>query len=78
MGRIQQWLLSLHLAIARWMNKGNCSFFARSACFSSGRGRIPIYLETLSHLLHSPITFCPPLSILFSSTKLRLASFTIA
>jgi hypothetical protein len=40
----------LRLAVARGMNKGNCSFFARSARFSSGRGRISIYLETSSHL----------------------------
>jgi hypothetical protein len=48
------------LAVARGMKKGNCSFFAHSARFSSGRGRILIYLETSSHLLRSPITFCPP------------------
>jgi hypothetical protein len=47
-----------------------CSFFARgTARFSSGRGRIPIYLETSSHLLRSPIAFRSPRSIPFSSTK---------
>jgi len=72
MGRIPRWP---RLAVARGMNKGNCSFFARSARFSSGRGRILIYLETSSHLLRSPITFRPPRSISFSSTK--PANFTI-
>jgi hypothetical protein len=57
------------------MNKGNCSFFPRSARFSSGRGRISIYLETSSPPLRSPITFRPPQSIPFSSTS--LANFTI-
>jgi hypothetical protein len=72
MGRIPRWP---RLAVARGMNKGNCSFFARSARFSSGRGRILIYLETLSHLLRSPITFRPTRSIPFSSIK--PANFTI-
>jgi hypothetical protein len=45
-----------------------CSFFARSARFSSSSGRILIYLETSYHLLRSPITFRPPRSIPSSST----------
>jgi hypothetical protein len=53
----------------RGKNKGICSFFARSARFSSGRGRISIYFETSSQPLRSPITFRPPRSIPFSSTK---------
>ena len=72
MGRIPRWP---RLAVARGMNKGNCSFFARSARFSSGRGRISIYFETSSNSLRSPITFRPPRSIPFSSTK--PANFTI-
>jgi hypothetical protein len=66
MGHIPRWQ---RLAVARGMNKGKCSFFARSARLSSGRGRISIYLETSSHLLRSSITFCPPRFIPFSSTK---------
>lgn len=72
MGRIPRWP---RLAVARGMNKGNCSFFARSARFSSGRGRISIYFETSSNSLRSQITFRPPRSIPFSSTK--PANFTI-
>ena len=56
-------------AVARGMNKGNSSFVARSARFSSVRGRILIYYETSSPTLRSPITFRPPRSIPFSSTK---------
>jgi hypothetical protein len=59
----------------RGKNKGNCSFFARSARCSSGRGRISIFLETSSHLLLSPITFRSPRPIPFFSTK--PANFTI-
>jgi hypothetical protein len=72
MGRILRWLC---LAVARGMNTGNCSFFAHSASYFSGRGRISIYLETLSHLICSPISFSPPRSILFFSTK--QSNFTI-
>jgi hypothetical protein len=37
MGLIPRWL---RLAVARGMNKGNCSFFARTARFSPGRIRV--------------------------------------
>ena len=74
MGHIQRWL---HLAVACWMNKGNCSFFPCSTSFSSSRGRILIYLETLSHLLRSPITFRPPSPRSIPSFSTKLANFPI-
>jgi hypothetical protein len=46
-----------HLAVARWMKKGICSFFARATRFYSGRSWILTYMETSSHPFCSPNAF---------------------
>jgi hypothetical protein len=70
MGRIPR---RPRLCVARGMDKGNCSLFARFARFSSDRGRISIHFETSSPPLRSgypiQVTFRSPRSIQFSSTK---------